>query len=76
MATLTELQARRALYLAAEAKILSGAQEYEISDGGTRRRMTRADLTEIRAAIEQLDREVAALTPGARRLYRLVPGNR
>lgn len=76
MATLTELQARRALYLAAEAKILSGAQEYEIADGGTRRRLTRADLAEIRVAIEQLARDVAALTPGARRLYRLVPGSR
>ncbi len=76
MATLTERQARRALYLAAEAKILSGLQEYEISDGGARRRMTRADLSEIRATIEQLGREVAALTPGARRLYRLVPGSR
>jgi hypothetical protein len=76
MATIQEIQARRALYLAAEAKILSGAQEYEIADGGTRRRLTRADLAEIRAAIEQLDRDLAAATPGARRAYRFVPGCR
>jgi hypothetical protein len=76
MATLQELQARRANYLAAEAQILSGAQEYEISEGGTRRRLTRADLAVIRTAIEQLDRDVAALTPGARRQYRIVPGLR
>jgi hypothetical protein len=73
--TLEELVARRTAYLQAEAKILSGAQEYEITDGGTRRRLTRADLAEIRAAITDLDNQVdRARAGGARRVYRLVPG--
>lgn len=76
MANLQELQQRRAAYVAAELRIIEGAQEYEISDGAARRRLTRADLAEIRAAIKALDAEIAAAQPGARRVFRFVPGCR
>jgi len=71
MATLAELTERKALYLAAEAKILTG-QEYVIADGVINRRLRRADLSEVRAAIAQIDAEIAALgggAAGARRVY-------
>jgi hypothetical protein len=77
MPDLQELLDRRAAYLAAELRIVAGAQEYEISDGGARRRLSRADLAEIRAAITEFDRQIEQLRgAGARRPYRIVPGCR
>lgn len=71
MATLAELTERKALYLAAEASILKG-QEYSISDGVIQRRLRRADLEQVRAAIKEIDAEIAAQgggSAGPRRVY-------
>lgn len=76
MSTLEELQARRAAYVAAELKALQ-SQEYAVGQGMNARRNRRADLAEIRAAIKQLDDEIAALqAAGSRRVYNIVPGCR
>jgi len=48
---------RRAAYLAAETKILQG-QEYSIDVDGSSRRLRRADLSEVRAAIETLNQQI------------------
>lgn len=73
MATLQEAIDRRAAYVAAELKILQG-QEYVIGQGATARRLRRADLAEVRAAILQLDAEIARLqATSTRRVYTLVP---
>lgn len=69
--TLAELQARLALYLAAEAKILEG-QEYTIGDGSTARRLRRADLAEVRAEIASLSQQVAAATAAQTRTRRVL----
>jgi hypothetical protein len=71
MATVVELEARKALYLEAEAKVLN-RQEYTISDGIINRRFRLADLEQIRAAIKEIDAEIAAGGGGAsgpRRVY-------
>lgn len=76
MAVIDDLAARKALYVAAEAKILVG-QEYTISDGVITRRMRRADLADVQRTISQLDAEIGLLgggTVAARRIYRIVPG--
>lgn len=75
MASLAELTARKALYLAAEEKILSG-QEYRIRDGVIDRYMRRADLEAVRQVIKELDTQIASLGGGVypRRVYRIVPG--
>lgn len=70
--TLAELQARLALYIDAEAKILQG-QEYQIGLGTTGRRLRRADLKEVRDEIASLNAQVlaaqaAAGTAGVRRI--------
>lgn len=76
MATLEELQTRRAAYVAAELKALQ-SQEYAVGQGLNARRNRRADLSEIRAAIKQLDDDIAALqAAGSRRVYNLRPGCR
>lgn len=76
MATLQELLDRRAVYLAAELKILQG-QEYVVGQGATARRLRRADLTEVRQAIAQLDAQITALqATSTRRVYTLVPHRR
>lgn len=54
--TLAVAQARLEAYLAAELKVLEG-QSYEI--GG--RRLTRADLSEIRAGVDAWNARVQAL---------------
>lgn len=51
-------QTRLDLYLAAEAAILGGGQEYTIEN----RRMRKGDLAEIRAEIRSLKSEIATLT--------------
>lgn len=76
MATLEELQTRKAAYLEAEARILK-SQEYTVGQGMNARRNRRAELADIQAAITKLDDQIAALQgAGARRVYRGVPGCR
>lgn len=64
MATLAELQERRARYLEAEEQILR-LQEYSISAGPDGRAGKRASLAEIRAEIRALDNEIALATARA-----------
>ncbi|MBR2519740.1 MAG: hypothetical protein IKE46_08150 [Selenomonadaceae bacterium] len=60
MTKLESLTERLELYREAERKILSGA-EYQIGD----RRLRRPDLSAVRAAIQDLEDEIAMLeTPG------------
>lgn len=59
MATLVELQQRKAAYLASEARILE-SQDYSIGDGVITRRNRRADLEQVRLQIAELDRQIAA----------------
>ena len=59
MQTLAQLQARRDAYLAQELAILTGGQEYGMSSGPDGRTMKRASLTDVRAAIKELDAEIA-----------------
>ena len=54
-----DLVARRAEYRAAETRILA-SQEYSAGQGGGAIRNRRADLSEVRAAIAQLDSQIAA----------------
>lgn len=61
---LSELRARRARYLLAEAKILE-AQEYQIGHGLTARRNRRADLEQVREEIARLDAAIAAAEASA-----------
>lgn len=61
---------RLEMYYEAEESILSGAQSYSL---GTRT-LTRANLSEIRAAIRQLEQEVSSLeAKSARRAVAAVP---
>ena len=71
-----DIRARLANYLAAETAILTGAQEYVVGQGATARRLTRADLAEVRAAIASLKTELAqavSVTTRARRVIYLRP---
>ena len=72
-----DLLARQASYLAAEARILR-AQEYVVGQGSTARRLTRADLTEVRAEIASLQVQIDKhpdnpAARGARRIRYLRP---
>lgn len=58
--TYAELKTRLESYVAAEQAILSGAQEYQVGQGQTARRLRRADLAEIRAEIASLQAQIAA----------------
>ena len=62
--TLAQAEAQLALYLDAEAKVLTG-QSYEIDINGNRRRLTRANLGEIRAGVETWNARVMQLTSRA-----------
>lgn len=69
---LERAQSRLALYYAAEAAILGGAQEYAIEG----RRVRKADLPTIQAAIRELKSEVADLqgaASGTSRFITVVP---
>lgn len=69
-ATLEQVNQRLQAYLAAEAAILGGAQEYWV-DG---LRVRKGDLELIQKEIRGLQADVAALEAGSRnRLYRGVP---
>lgn len=73
MATLQELQDRRAAYVAAELKILN-SQEYTVGQGGNARRNRRAELETVQATIKELDAQIEQKQAlGARRSYTLVP---
>ena len=70
---LEKAKARLDAYYEAELAVLSG-QEYRIGS----RTMRRADLSEIRAAIKELESQVAELTAvesggGRRKSYRITP---
>ena len=65
-----QAQARLDAYLAAELKVLAG-QSYEIAG----RKLTRADLAEIRAGIQSCNEQLANLTrraSGQSRAYTIV----
>jgi hypothetical protein len=65
------LQTRLDAYKAAELKILSG-QEYQIDTGNGSRRLKRADLVEVRAAIESLQAQLDAASGTRVRVRRIV----
>lgn len=70
--TLTQAETQLAAYVAAETKVLQG-QAYEISG----RRLTRANLAEIRDGMDYWDRKVKELTGsscGRGRARTLAPG--
>jgi hypothetical protein len=68
--TLPELIARRASYLASEAKILD-SQEYQVGQGSTARRNRRADLAEVRDEIAKLTVQIDRLQGAAGRVNRV-----
>ena len=73
MITLAQWQSRLAAYLAAETAVLSG-QEYEIDAGnGSRRRLKRADLGEIRRGIAECNEAVSRLSSTRGRTRYVVP---
>lgn len=66
----TTTEARYALYLAAEAAIVGGAQSYSIGN----RTLSRADLDVLRKEIDLLEKKLIKLgRGGAIRLQRVVP---
>jgi hypothetical protein len=56
-----ELKVRLALYMTAEANILSNGQDYSIGD----RSLSRADLSEIRKTIKDLQNQIDRLCNGS-----------
>lgn len=58
MSTIAELQAMRAALVAARS---SGQLETEFHSGGTRRRVVYRSMAELIAAIDAIDRDIAAL---------------
>ncbi|WP_234197124.1 DUF6148 family protein [Pseudacidovorax sp. NFM-22] len=73
--TLQQLRDRLSAYLAAETSILK-AQEYQVGQGSTARRLTRADLSEVRDEIRRLQGEIAQAErsqAGGRRVTYLRP---
>lgn len=72
MADLENAQSRLALYYAAEAAILGGAQEYSLEG----RKVRKGDLAVIREGIDSLKAEIADLqnaVSGRSRLHMGVP---
>lgn len=67
MTRLEELKERLELYREAERKILGGV-EYQIGD----RRLRRPDLSAVRAAIQDLEDEIALLEDSKRGIRRAV----
>lgn len=57
MTDLATLKERLGAYLTAEAAILK-SQSYTIGDGSTARTLTRANLSEVRAAIKDLQHQI------------------
>lgn len=67
MTRLERLKARLQIYYEAERKIASGAAEYQLGD----RRLRRADLSAVRAAINDLEDEIAMLEKSGGRVRRV-----
>ncbi|MBQ4494352.1 MAG: hypothetical protein II968_01150 [Selenomonadaceae bacterium] len=65
---LMTLKSRLENYLEAERKILSGGAEYQIGS----RRLTRANLADIRATIKDLQEEIAMLENSTGRIAAVV----
>ena len=65
---LKTLKARLEIYLEAERKILLGGAEYQIGS----RRLTRANLADIRATIKDLQEEIAMLENSTGRIAAVV----
>ena len=74
MSTISDLQTKLAKYEAAETAILDGAQSYSING----RSLSRANLAEIREAIEYLEARIERLsnTTSGRRIAPLFPWQR
>ncbi len=62
--TLAQAEAKLAMWLAAEEAIATG-QAYEIEVEGNRRKLTRADLGQVRNSITYWNNKVVALTRAA-----------
>lgn len=60
---LETLQTRLAAYQAAELKILTEAQAYQVGDGSAARQLERARLETIRAGIKDLQTQIDAVAP-------------
>lgn len=58
---INDLEIRLARYRATEAAILEAGQSYSINPGGASRMLTRADLEEVRKAIDRLEARLARL---------------
>lgn len=72
--TLAQAEAQLVSWIAANTAV-SGGQEYEIEDGGMRRRLKRTDTAQILEQIKFWDAKVKELTPasaGGRRRTRYV----
>ena len=67
--TLEELQTERAAWMACALAIANGAQEYRIRDGAIDRWLRRADADVVTKRINDLDRQIAALSPTRRVIY-------
>lgn len=77
--TYAQLIARLTQYLEAESMVLQG-QEYQVGQGSGGRRLRRADLSDIRAEIDNINGQIAAAPDnpanagaGARRIRYLRP---
>lgn len=68
--TLQEAKRRLGLWLEAEETIAIGGQEYETSGG---RRLTRANLKEVRERINYYNRKIKALEGKTRKSYGVIP---
>lgn len=62
------LKARLELYIDCERKLLMGAEEYQIGD----RRLKRANLSEVRKAIDDLQEQIKLLELKHGRIKRIV----
>ena len=71
MSLLDDLNARLAAYRAAELRILN-SQEYQIGSGSTQRRNKLAELSEVRAAIADLEGQIGRHTAISSRARRVV----
>lgn len=63
--TLQFAQTRLSLWLDAEAALATGGQSYTLDVGGSKRSLTRADLSEVREQINYWRREVTRLESGS-----------
>ena len=64
--TLEQAETQLAAYLAAETALLTGAQEYTIDIGGSRRTVKKSDLQMIQTGIKTWEGRVHRLTRSGR----------